>query len=50
MMLRKAYIQTELLEASGKGQLKECLKKLENLINIEEKEEIDRRKEENGKD
>ncbi len=50
MMLRKAYIQTELLEASSRGQLKECLKKLENLINIEEKEETDRRKKENGKD
>ncbi len=50
MMLRKAYIQTELLEASSRGQLKECLKKLENLINIEEKEETDRREKENGKD
>lgn len=50
MILRKVYIQTQLMEASQKGELQECLKKLENLINIKDDWEIKKEEKENGKD
>ncbi len=50
MILRKVYIQTQLMEASQRGELQECLKKLENLINIKDDWEIKKEEKENGKD